>query len=143
MSASKKASPSPAFSPEFLASLAKCDPHAVKCLADWRGALHSMAALPNGKTIADLFPAFSGIKGEIHIGDPNPECACCRKSFTATRKRRKRVRLYFVATAMHVPIAIDLWVCGRCYAMHERGGNERDAFLAAVEIYQAREEVSQ
>lgn len=105
--------------------------------------LHSMVALPKGKDIAELFPAFSGVKGEIHIGTPNQECASCRKPFTAARKRRKRVRLYSVAVVMHVPVAIDLWVCGRCSAMYERGGNDREAILAAVEAYQTGEEAGQ
>ncbi|WP_154717145.1 hypothetical protein [Sterolibacterium denitrificans] len=102
-----------------------------------------MIALPHEKKVADLIPAFSDIKGEIRIGTPNRDCACCRKPFTAARKPRKVVRLYSVAAVVHIPIVIEYRVCGKCFAMHERGGNERNAFLAAIEAYMQGSEARQ
>ncbi|MBK9019624.1 MAG: hypothetical protein IPL72_06340 [Sulfuritalea sp.] len=95
--------------------------------------LHSLDALPDGKTIGDILPAFSGVKGEIHLVKPNEDCASCRKPFGMVRRRRKFIRLY--NPNLPAPVAFDYWVCGSCLAMHQRGGKESDAFLAAVELY--------
>ena len=95
--------------------------------------LHNMDAIPVGLTVGDILPAFAGIKGEIHIGEPNKECAACRKPFTVTRKPRKSIRVY--QRCFPVPFAFSYWICGGCYVLHQRGGVERDSFLAAVEAY--------
>lgn len=95
-------------------------------------ALHRLHSLPNGKTIGDVLPAFSDIKTEFHIGEPNKECAACRKPFNAVRKVRETIRIW---PCPGLPIACDYRVCGACLAMHRRGGASSDAFLAAIEAY--------
>ena len=95
--------------------------------------LHGMTPVPDGKTVADLLPSFSSVKNEIHLGTPNPECASCRKPFTALRKRRAALRLY--PNWLPLPFAFSFDICGHCLALHQKGGADRDAVLAAVEAY--------
>lgn len=92
-----------------------------------------MQALPAGKRIADLLPIFEGIKGEIHVGEPNDDCASCRKPFNLVRRPRKSIRLY--SPDLAIPVAFSYRVCGACLVLFRRGGKDRDAFLAAVEAY--------
>jgi len=103
--------------------------------------LHSMVAVPEGKTLADLIPALSAVKGEIRIGTPNPECASCRLPFDAVRKPRKAVRMCPIQSA--VPIIVELRICGRCHALHQAGGAARDGVLAAIQAYCEEEQASQ
>ncbi len=105
-------------------------------------ALHSLIALPEGKTLSDLVPALAGIKGEIRIGKPNAQCACCRKLFSAARKRYRRIRLASLDVVRYCPIAVEYHICRKCFQKHERGGIAREGFLAAVEAFH-RGEVAQ
>lgn len=95
--------------------------------------LHNMVPVEEGKTVADILPAFSDVKHDVHIGEPNKECASCRKPFNAVRKARKALRMYPIAAS--VPIAFSYNICGRCYALHQAGGAARDGMLAAVESF--------
>lgn len=95
--------------------------------------LHSMQAIPAGLRIGDLLPVFAGIKGEVHIGEPNEDCVVCRKPFGAVRRPRKSIRLY--SPDLSIPVAFSYRVCGACLAQFQRGGEDCDAFLAAVEAY--------
>lgn len=108
-------------------------------------ALHSIIPLPEGKKIADVLPAFAGIKGELRIGQPSQECACCRKPFSAARKPRRAFRLYPTDMAMLalVPVVVELRICGKCYALHQRGGTDRERFLAAIQAYYLGEDATQ
>jgi hypothetical protein len=95
--------------------------------------LHRLDAVPEGKVVGDILPVFSDIKGDLHVGEPNRDCASCRKPFTQTRKPRKSIRLYPYSAL--VPMAFQYRVCGACYAVYQRGGDDREGFLAAVEAY--------
>lgn len=103
--------------------------------------LHRMNEVPSGKLVGDLLPVFSAVKDEFHIGEPNKECACCRKPFTITRKPRKSVRLYPCAAS--IPFAYQYRICGACVAMYERGGADREAFSAAIDAYHHNEGADQ
>lgn len=95
--------------------------------------LHRIDAIPEGKTIGDILPMFASVKGDWRIGEPNSECASCRKPFTLVRKPRKCIRLYpYSAPA---PMAFEYRICGACYAIYQRGDDGREGFLAAVEAY--------
>lgn len=96
-------------------------------------ALHRLVAAPSGKSIAESLPAFSGVKGEIHIGTPNTACACCRKPFTVARQARKAIRLCPADT--QVPLMYSYRICGKCYALYQRGGDDREGFLAAIDAF--------
>lgn len=95
--------------------------------------LHRLDAIPVGKTVGDILPVFSGVKGDLHIGKPDSNCASCRKPFTLVRRPRKCIRLYPYSTP--VPVAFEYRICGSCYVIYQRGGDEREGFLAAVEAY--------
>lgn len=103
--------------------------------------LHNMVPIEEGKTVADLLPAFSGVRNEVRIGKPNTVCPGCRKPFNAVRKPRKALRMYPIAST--VPIAFSFNICGKCYALHQSCGADRDGVLAAVESYCHGEEASQ
>lgn len=95
--------------------------------------LHGMIQLPPGKKVGEVLPAFSGITQEVHLGEPNQECAGCCKPFTTARKRRKVVRMYPVSFPM--PIVFSFGICGHCLGLYQKGGADRDGVLAAVEAY--------
>lgn len=95
--------------------------------------MHRMDAIPDGMTVGDILPVFDSVKEDIHVGEPNTDCAACRKPFGVVRKPRKIIRVYHVNTP--VPIAFQYRVCGGCLALYQRGGDERDGFLAAVEAF--------
>ncbi|MBK8762093.1 MAG: hypothetical protein IPM03_17065 [Sulfuritalea sp.] len=95
--------------------------------------LHRMVPLPAGKTIGDVLSVFAGIKGEIHLGEPNADCAACRKPFSMVRRPRKSIRLY--SPDLLLPVVFSYRVCGACLVLHQRGGESCDGFLAAVEAY--------
>ena len=95
--------------------------------------LHYMDAIPEGKTVGDILPAFANVEQVVHVGEPNSDCASCRKPFTVVRKPRKAIRLYPYSAP--VPFAFSYRVCGSCLAMYQRGGDEREAFLVAIEAY--------
>lgn len=104
--------------------------------------MHSIVSMPAGQTIADIFTSFSGIKGELRIGQPNQECACCRKPFTVARKPRKVIRLYPVDIASQIPVVVEFRICGACLALHQRGGMDRERCLVAVQAYFDGQEAS-
>ena len=95
--------------------------------------LHRLDAIPEGKTVGDILPVFAGVKGDLRIGEPDRSCASCRKPFTLARKPRKSMRLYPYSAA--IPMAFEYRICGACYVIFQRGGDEREGFLAAVEAY--------
>lgn len=95
--------------------------------------LHNLTEVPPGASLADILPAFAGVKHEIIIGTPNRECACCRKPFNEARKRRKVLRI--AATWIEVPLLYSFHICGRCFALHQKGGAVRDSVMAAVQRY--------
>lgn len=98
-----------------------------------KGRLHYLDGIPEGKTIGDILPIYANVKEYVHVGEPNKECASCRKPFTAVRRPRKNIRLYPYSAL--VPVAFSYRVCGPCVAMERHGGDEREAFLAAVEAF--------
>lgn len=95
--------------------------------------IRSISQIPEDKGIGDLLPAFKGIKGEFRLGEPNQECACCRKPFSNARKPRRVCRLYPVW--VKIPVIVELRICGNCYAIHQRGGVDREAVIAAIEAF--------
>ena len=103
--------------------------------------LHGMNAVPAGATLADVLPAFAGVKHEISIGTPNRECASCRKPFNEARKRRKVLRMS--PAWIPIPVVFSFHICGRCLALHQKGGMARDSVLAAGQAYCEGVEASQ
>jgi len=85
------------------------------------------------KVVENLFPSCSRASNELHLGEPNPECACCRMPFSAVRGRRKAVRLR--PLLVPVPMAFEFDICGRCLALYKRGGAARAGVLTAVKAY--------
>ena len=95
--------------------------------------LHGLELVPDGKKIGDVCPTFANEEREINIGERSKVCASCRKPFNAVRKARKEIRLHAVDFA--IPIAWAYPLCGSCAARYQRGENDRDAVLAAVEAF--------
>lgn len=92
--------------------------------------LHRLDAIPVGKTVGDILPVFSGVKGDLHIGKPDSNCASCHKPFTLVRKPRKRMRIYQCSTL--IPVAFECRICGACYLIYQRGGDEREGLTKDV-----------
>lgn len=103
-------------------------------------AMHGMVEIPEGKTVGEVLPTFSGVTTEVFCGQPNPCCASCRKPFDLVRKRRKAVRMYPVNAA--IPFAFSYDICGSCLAKYRKGGAERDGVMASVESYCNGEEAN-
>lgn len=59
------------------------------------------------------------LANELHIGQPNPECACCRKPFTKSIERRGRARIQPVE-GLNIYIEYDL--CFNCLKLSGRSG---------------------
>lgn len=98
-----------------------------------KNTLHRMVAVPEGKTLSELLSSVTGLGMEIIISKPNEVCAGCRKPFNEARKRRKIVRLH--PTGVGLPLIFSCHICGRCQALHEKGGAGRDGLLAAIQAY--------
>lgn len=103
---------------------------------------HNLVELPAGKTLADVLPVFKHVDDEVHVGTPTPTCGGCRKPFTAVRKRRKSFRLYPIALCQTVPVGIEQALCGSCWRHYQAGGDRKEALLAAIDSFNAREEVA-
>lgn len=95
--------------------------------------LHDMVFLEDIENVGDILPAFANVKNEVHVGEPNKECAGCRKPFTLARKARKNVRIYPMQSIL--PICFSFRICGSCLALHEKGGADRDAVLSSVQAF--------
>lgn len=106
-------------------------------------ALHNLVELPAGKTLSEVLPALAHVKEHIHIGTPSPVCAGCRKPFNEVRKRRKGFRLYPLAVCRVAPIAFACSLCGKCFAQYQKGGDDREALLAAIDSFDEGEEANQ
>ena len=85
------------------------------------------------KVVETLFPSCSRASNELHLGEPNPECACCRMPFSAVRGRRKAVRLRPMLVS--VPMSLEFDICRRCVDLHKRGGASRTSVFVAVKAY--------
>ncbi len=103
--------------------------------------IHSVTEVPPGAKISDILPTFAGVKHEIIIGTPNSDCASCRKPFNETRKRRKAVRM--APTGIALPVMFSFHICGRCLALYQQGGSERDGVMAALQAYCEGDEAAQ
>jgi hypothetical protein len=95
--------------------------------------LHDALYIPEGQTVGEVLPAFSGVTNELHLGEPNRECASCRKLFSAVRKPRKAIRLYPAWTP--IPIAFSFRICGACADLWRQGGDSRDGVSASLIAY--------
>lgn len=56
--------PAPTFPPEVMHNLAKCDPYAVKCLADWHGPQYLNPVI--GRTPTETFGNLNDALGFLH-----------------------------------------------------------------------------
>lgn len=92
-----------------------------------------MREIPAGQSVGDLLPAFAEVKHAVHLGEPNKECAGCRKPFTAARKPRRSLMVYPVG--LPLPIAFVYRICGSCIAEYRKGGEAREAMLSAIDAY--------
>jgi len=106
-------------------------------------AAHKLVELPAGKTLADVLPVFKRVEDECHIGAPTPDCAGCRKPFTAVRKRRKALRLYPIGVCQLAPVGYAYSLCGRCWRQYQAGGDQKQALLAAIDAFIDGEEARQ
>lgn len=97
--------------------------------------LHNLVELPSGQQPSDVLAAFSQVTEEIHVGAPAAVCAGCSKPFTAVRKRRKAFRLYPMSVCQKVPIAFSHMLCGRCFGQFRRGGDAKEAIMAAIDAF--------
>lgn len=103
--------------------------------------LCNLESIPEGKSIGDINPAFSGLKGEMRLGKMSSFCASCRKPFNATRKPRREVRLY--PAELQIPVGWAYHLCGSCFAMYQRGGQHHAAVLASIESFHLCEKPDQ
>lgn len=87
--------------------------------------------LPDDVKIGDVLPAFAGVESELHVGTPCNQCAGCHKEFDAVRKPRRAIRIFLDP----IPLAFQYRLCGRCAAMHQRGGADREALVAGIEKF--------
>lgn len=103
--------------------------------------LCDLEEIPKGKTIGDINPAFSGLKGELRVGKMNSHCAACRKPFNEIRKPRREIKLY--PAALPVPVGWSYHICGRCLALYQRDAQSRQSVLAAIESFHLGENPTQ
>lgn len=97
-------------------------------------AMHNFVAMPPGKRAQDVLSQFAEVKYEtLPIGTPSPNCAGCRKPFTAARRPRRAFRIIPIASL--VPVIFIYRVCGPCAFQFLKGGDGETAVLAAVERF--------
>lgn len=94
---------------------------------------HRMEQIPAGKTIGDLVPAYAKVRKQFRVGAPGNVCAGCSKPFTLYRRARREIRIYFSRAA--IPAAFAYRLCGRCFGIHQRGGEEREILLSKIEAF--------
>ncbi len=103
--------------------------------------LHNHLFIEEGQTVGEVIPAFSDVRHEVHLGEPNKECASCRKPFNSIRKPRKSIRLYPVH--LPIPMAFSFRICGCCAGLYRQGGEARDGVAASLVAYFEGIEVTQ
>ena len=72
-------------------------------------------------------------ENEIHIGTPNPECACCRKPFTTKRVRAASVRVK--PPVSYVPIQFSFHICAKCLRDAKRSTSALERLYRRVQAY--------
>lgn len=76
---------------------------------------------------------FAEVPDRMIVTQASEDCVRCGKRFTAGRMRRMSVRLYPLRPVKDTSVCYSL--CGPCSAMYRRGGDEREAVLAAVQAF--------
>jgi hypothetical protein len=94
---------------------------------------HNLVELRPGETLADVLPVFADAVVDVHIGEPDPNCASCREPFTQASPRAKEIRVYPVAACQIAPIALAFDLCGGCYQQYQAGGGERLVILENID----------
>ena len=95
--------------------------------------VHNIGEIPEGKTLGEIAPAFADVTHEIHVGKTNDKCAGCRRPFHETRRPHSAIRLFPVNAP--IPIAFSYNLCRTCTRRLQRGGKDREAVLAAVDLF--------
>lgn len=78
---------------------------------------------------------------EIHIGEPNKECAGCRRKFSTRIAPAAKIRILFPILA--IPVAFEYRICPDCLAALKAGGSKREKMLDAINAFHKGSEVSQ
>ncbi|MDX9945504.1 MAG: hypothetical protein RBS35_12025 [Azonexus sp.] len=71
-------------------------------------------------------------ENELHIGTPNPECACCLKHFSKPTQRRMRARIQPIP-GLNAFFEYD--ICETCSATAKRSGKGLKRVVRAVMKY--------
>jgi len=77
-------------------------------------------------------------ENEIHIGTPNPECADCRKPFTAKRVRAASVRV--MPLDFPVQIQFEYHICAKCLRAAKRSSADLERLYSRVQAYHMGED---
>lgn len=83
-------------------------------------------------------PAF-----DVHLGAPNPECACCRQPFNETRRRAGSVRIAPELAGLPLgAFQFQYDICGDCKTAATVDQDGRDTTLRKVVSYHMGDEAA-
>jgi hypothetical protein len=95
---------------------------------------HSMYQIPEGSTVGDLLPQWSGVEHLAGpIGQPQGICPSCSSGFSQNRPRGMTLRLY--PSNSPIPIAHQYDVCNKCTNRYRAGGIGRNQVLQAIQEF--------
>ena len=80
---------------------------------------------------------------EVHLGTPNPECACCRQPFDETRRRAGSVRIAPQLPGLPLgAFQFQYDICGDCKTAAAVDQDSHDATLRKVVSYHMGDEAA-
>lgn len=78
---------------------------------------------------------------EIHLGEPNAQCAGCRQAFSQLTPPTARVRVSYRFSPF--PLFFEYRICGSCDAKLRTDTADRDGVLAGINAFHEGDEPSQ
>lgn len=78
---------------------------------------------------------------ELHLGEPNKECAACRKPLDQKQKKAGSIRVGFENAPVN--LFFEYQICADCLVTCQRGGADCEGVMAAVGAFHYGEEATQ
>jgi hypothetical protein len=78
---------------------------------------------------------------EIHLGEPNAQCAGCRQAFSVANPPAASVRLSYRLSPL--PLFFEYRICGVCAAKLKSESADRDLVLAGINAFHEGDEAKQ
>ena len=78
---------------------------------------------------------------EIHLGEPNAQCAGCRQTFNSTTPPTASVRVSYRFSPL--PLFFEYRICGICSAKLRTDSADRDGVLVGINAFHEGEEADQ